>query len=222
MAAACGRPGSGVLAGASVGMSEVSSASGAATIVISGDRRRSGLQTVDAQSGNLVSEAEATYDGVIRDPARYAVRIPMLIARARASGNTEALIIALRAQAWARHVVLDNPAAKKILDQAARLAHREGLDQRLGDVLVTRAVALHELGRRTEARRDLARAESLVLDERRPEINLQRALLEHNGGRVMAAATLYHRVLADPLSPADVWIKAANNLSVAYTELGKP
>ena len=146
----------------------------------------------------------------------------MLIARARASGNTEALIVALRAQAWARHVVLDNPAAKKILDQAARLAHREGLDQRLGDVLVTRAVALHELGRRTEARRDLGRAESLVLDERRPEINLQRALLEHNGGRVMAAAALYHRVLADPLSPADVWIKAANNLSVAYTELGKP
>jgi tetratricopeptide (TPR) repeat protein len=146
----------------------------------------------------------------------------MLIARARASGNTEALIVALRAQAWARHVVLDNPAAKKILDQAARLAHREGLDQRLGDVLVTRAIALHELGRRTEARRDLARAESLVLDQRRPEINLQQALLEHNGGRVMTAAALYHRVLADPLSPADVWIKAANNLSVAYTELGKP
>ena len=146
----------------------------------------------------------------------------MLIARARASGNTEALIVALRAQAWARHVVLDNPAAKKMLDQAARLAHREGLDQRLGDVLVTRAVALHELGRRAEARRDLGRAELLVLDERRPEINLQRALLEHNGGRVMAAAALYHQVLADPLCPADVWIKAANNLSVAYTELGKP
>ena len=119
-------------------------------------------------------------------------------------------------------MVLDNPAAKKWLDQAARLAHREGLDQRLGDVLVTRAVALHELGRRAEARRDLGRAELLVLDERRPEINLQRALLEHNGGRVKAAAALYHRVLADPLCPADVWIKAANNLSVAYTELGKP
>ena len=177
---------------------------------------------MDAQSENLVSEAEATYDGVVRDPAKYAARIPLLIARARTSGNSEALIVALRAQAWARHVVLDNPAAKKMLDQAARLAHREGLDQRLGDVLVTRAVALHELGRRTEARRDLGRAELLVLDERRPEINLQRALLEHNGGRVMAAAALYHQVLADPLCPADVWIKAANNLSVAYTELGKP
>jgi tetratricopeptide (TPR) repeat protein len=146
----------------------------------------------------------------------------MLIARARSAGNTEALIVALRAQAWARHVVLDNLAAKKTLDQAARLAHRERLSQRLGDVLVTRAVALHELGRRAEARRDLGRAELLVLDERRPEINLQRALLEHNAGRVKPAAALYQRVLADPVCPPDVWIKAANNLSVAYTELGKP
>ena len=116
----------------------------------------------------------------------------MLIARARAAGNTEALIVALRAHAWARHAVLDNPAAKKTLDQAARLAHREGLSQRLGDVLVTRAVALHELGRRAEARRDLGRAELLVLDERRPEINLQRALLEHNAGRVKPAAGGHH------------------------------
>src|SRR4029077_15937924 len=104
-----------------------------------------GSATVDAQSENLVSEAEATYNGVVRDPAKYAARIPMLIARARSAGNTEALIVALRAQAWARHVVLDNLAAKKTLDKAARLAHRERLSQRLGDVLVTRAVALHEL-----------------------------------------------------------------------------
>jgi tetratricopeptide (TPR) repeat protein len=177
---------------------------------------------MDAQSENLVLEAEATYRGVVRDPARYTGKIPILIARARAAGNTEALVVALRAQAWARHAVLDNPAAKQLLDQAARLAHREGLSQRLGDVLVTRAIALHELGRRAEARQDLARAELLVLDERRPEINLQLAVLEYNAGRVKAAAALYHRVLAAPRCPQDVWIKAANNLSVAYTQLGKP
>ena len=177
---------------------------------------------MDAQSENLVLEAEAAYNGVVRDPARYAGEIPILIARARAAGNTEALVIALRAQAWARHAVLDNAAAKQWLDQAARLAHREGLSQRLGDVLVTRAIALHELGRRAEARRDLARAELLVSDERRPEINLQRALLEHNAGRVQAAMALYQRVLADPRCPPDVWIKAANNLSVGYTHLGRP
>jgi len=177
---------------------------------------------MDAQSENLVLEAEATYRGVVRDPARYTDKIPILIARARAAGNTEALVVALRAQAWARHAVLDNPAAKQLLDQAARLAHREGLSQRLGDVLVTRAIALHEMGRRAEARRDLARAELLVLDERRPEINLQLAVLEYNVGRLKVAAALYHRVLAAPQCPPDVWIKAANNLSVAYTQLGKP
>ena len=118
--------------------------------------------------------------------------------------------------------MLDNAAAKQLLDQAARLAHRGGLSQRLGDVLVTRAVALHELGRRAEARRDLARAELLVLDERRPEINLQLAVLEYNAGRVRAAVALYQRVLAAPFCPPDVWVKAANNLAVAYTQLGRP
>jgi tetratricopeptide (TPR) repeat protein len=177
---------------------------------------------MDAQSENLVLEAEAAYNGVVRDPARYADRIPILAARARAAGNTQALVIALRAQAWARHAVLDNAAAKQLLDQAARLAQRAGLSQRLGDVLVTRAIALHELGRRAEARRDLARAELLVLDERRPEINLQLAVLEYNAGRVRAAVALYQRVLAAPLCPPDVWVKAANNLAVAYTQLGRP
>jgi tetratricopeptide (TPR) repeat protein len=177
---------------------------------------------MNTQSENLVPEAEAAYDGVVRDPARYTARIPKLIARARAAHDTEALVVALRAQAWAQHVVLDNRAAKKTLDQAARVARREGLSHRLGDVLVTRAVALHELGRRAEARRDLSQAERLVLDERRPEIGLQRALLEHNAGRPREAAALYQQVLADPLCPPDVWIKAANNLSVADTELGRP
>jgi tetratricopeptide (TPR) repeat protein len=177
---------------------------------------------MEAQPGNLVPEAEAAYGGVVRDPAKYAARIPKLITQATAAGDTEALVVALRAQAWAQHVVLDNQAAKKTLDQAARVARRAGLSQRLGDVLVSRAVALHELGRRTEARRDLSQAERLVVDERRPEIGMQRALLEHNAGRPRDAAALYHRVLADPLCPPDVWIKAANNLSVADTELGRP
>ena len=128
---------------------------------------------MDAQSENLVPEAEAAYSGVVRDPARYTARIPDLISRVRAAGDTEALVVALRAQAWAQHRVLDNLAAKTTLDQAARLARRSGLGHRLGDVLVTRAVALHELGRLAEARRDLSRAEQLVRDQQRPEIGMQ-------------------------------------------------
>ncbi len=177
---------------------------------------------MDAQSETLVREAEAAYSGVVTDPAKYTPRIPKLITRARTAGDTEALVIALRAQAWAQHVVLDNQTAKRTLDRAAQIARREGLSQRLGDVLVTRAVALHELGRIAEARRDLSHAEGLVLDDRRPEISLQRALLEYNAGRLREAGALYQEVLAHPLSAPDVWIKAANNLSVVHTDLGRP
>ena len=177
---------------------------------------------METQSESLVREAEAAYGGVVTDPPRYTSKIPKLISRARVARDLEALVVALRAQAWAQHVVLDNQAAKKTLDQAAQIARRAGLSQRLGDVLVTRAVALHELGRLAEARRDLSQAEGLVVDERRPEISLQRALLEYNAGRLRDAGALYQQVLADPLSPPDVWIKAANNLSVVDTDLGRP
>ena len=51
---------------------------------------------------------------------------------------------------------------------------------------------------------------------------MQQALLEHNAGRNRDAAALYQRVLADPLCPPDVWIKAANNLSVARHRAGPP
>ena len=144
-----------------------------------------------------------------------------MITRARAAGDTEALVVALRAQAWAQNRVLDNRAAKNTLDQAARLARRAGFDHRLGELLVTRAAVLHELGRRAEARRDLSRAELLVRDEQRPEIGLQQALLEQNAGRNREAAAIYQRVLDDPLCPPDVWLKVANNLSVALTDLGR-
>src|ERR1700760_1305708 len=176
---------------------------------------------MEAQSKDLVPEGEAAYSGVVRDPAKYTAGIPKLITRARAAGDTEALVVALRAQAWAQNRVLDNRSAKNTLDQAARLARRAGFDHRLGELLVTRAAVLHELGRRAEARRDLSRAELLGRDEQRPEIGLQQALLEQNAGRNREAAAIYQRVLDDPLCPPDVWLKVANNLSVALTDLGR-
>jgi tetratricopeptide (TPR) repeat protein len=51
---------------------------------------------------------------------------------------------------------------------------------------------------------------------------MQRALLDHNAGHVVSAAALYRRVLADPACPPVIWVKAANNLSVAQTQLGRP
>jgi tetratricopeptide (TPR) repeat protein len=170
----------------------------------------------------LVAEADVAYTRVVLDPARYTTSVTEIVDRARRGGDVEALVVGLRALAWAQHAVLDNAAARRLLDQAVRLATRHGLDRRLGDVLVTRAVALQELGSHAAAARDLRRAEPLVAPAQRPDLLMQNAILDHNAGRVLSAARLYRRVLADPACPPMIWVKAANNLSVAQTQLGNP
>jgi tetratricopeptide (TPR) repeat protein len=170
----------------------------------------------------LVSEAEAAYFRVITHPVRYIALASEIADRARESGDEEALVVATRALAWARHAVLDNAGAKALLDDAVRRAERNALSRRLGEVLVTRAVALHELGRQAAAMRDLQRAEPLVDPVQRPDLVMQQALLHHSAGRLGTAVALYHRVLDDPLCPQIIWVKAANNISTALTQLGNP
>ena len=171
---------------------------------------------------SLLDEADAAYRRVVLDPARYAREAEELVRGARAAGDTEALVVGLRAQAWARHAALDNAGAKKLLEHGVRLAARSGLSRRLGDLLVTRAVALHELGRYEAAARDLRRAEPLIAADERPDLHLQLAILDHNRGRIRAAAKAYRELLDDPQCPPIVWVKAANNLANAQTLLGRP
>ncbi|PMR60336.1 hypothetical protein C1A38_14840 [Verrucosispora sp. ts21] len=170
----------------------------------------------------LVTEADAAYSRVVLDPARYTATAREIVDLARRAGNDEALIVGLRALAWTRHAVLDNETAKSLLDSAARLATRRGLHRRLGEVLLTRSVALQELGRYPAATRDLRRAAGLVSPQQRPELLMQLAILDHNAGRVRAAARQYRVVLAEPACPPVIWVKAANNLSYAQTQLGRP
>ncbi|WP_229706485.1 tetratricopeptide repeat protein [Micromonospora sonchi] len=171
---------------------------------------------------DLVAEADAAYSRVVLDPARYTAAAGEIVELARRTGNDEALIAGLRALAWTRHAILDNETAKSLLDQAARLATRNGLHRRLGEVLLTRSVALQELGRYPAATRDLRRAANLVSSHQRPELLMQLAILDHNAGRVLAAARQYRLVLAEPACPPVIWVKAANNLSYAQTQLGRP
>jgi tetratricopeptide (TPR) repeat protein len=171
---------------------------------------------------SLLDEADAAYTRVVLDPARYVQQARDFVRRARTAGEPEALVVGLRAEAWARHAVLDNEGARKLLDHGVRLAVRHGLSRRLGDLLVTRAVALHELGRYEAAARDLRRAEPLVGLDQRPDLRLQLAVLDHNRGRIRAAARAYRELLDDPSCPPVVWVKAANNLANAQTLLGRP
>jgi tetratricopeptide (TPR) repeat protein len=171
---------------------------------------------------SLLDEADAAYRRVVLDPARYAPQAEEVVRSARAAGDTEALVVGLRAQAWARHVALDNDGARKLLGHGVRLAERSGLSHRLGDLLVTRAVALHELGRYEAAARDLRRAEPLIAPDERPDLRLQLAVLDHNRGRIRSAAKAYRELLDDPHCPPVVWVKAANNLANVQTMLGRP
>ncbi|GIJ68343.1 CHAT domain-containing protein [Virgisporangium ochraceum] len=177
---------------------------------------------VTGTADGLLSEAEDAYSGVTTHPARYIALATDIIDRARKVPDYEALVVAMRALAWGRHAKFDNAGAKRLLDQAVRLAERHRLPRRLGEVLVSRAVALHELGRLADAMRDLRRAEPLVAPDQRPDLLMQLALLHHTRGRLTEAVGLYRRALGDPLCPPVIRVKAAINMSDAQIRLGQP
>jgi tetratricopeptide (TPR) repeat protein len=173
------------------------------------------------RSESILADAETAYKGVLVDMQSHRAAAAEVVTRARASGSTEALVVALRAVAWAEHVRLNNEGAKALLDQAARLAARHRLDRRLGDVLVSRAAVCHELGRLRAAQDDLDRAGPLIGPENGVEVVFQQAALHQNIGRLFEAARLYRHVVSRPACPLDVLVKATNNLALVEVQLGR-
>jgi len=169
----------------------------------------------------VLAEAETAYQGVLVDPQAHRASAAQVVDRARAAGSAEALVVGLRALAWAEHVQLDNDRAKVLLDQAARLAARHHLDRRLGGVLVSRAAVHHELGRLRAAQEDLDRAGSLISADDGVEVVLQQAALHQNIGRLHEAARLYRNVVSRPACPLLVLTKATNNLALVEVRLGR-
>ena len=174
----------------------------------------------DSAAEDLLVNAEAAYQGVLGDAQANRDLAAAVVERARAIGANEALVVGLRAVAWAEHVRLDNDKAKRLLDQAVRLAVAHHLDIRLGEVLVSRAAVSHELGRLGAAQDDLDRATPLVGPDRGVEVVLQQAALHQNIGRLTDAAGLYRGVLGRPGCPLDVLVKATNNLALVEVQLG--
>jgi CHAT domain len=169
---------------------------------------------------DVLTRARRAYHDAVADPSEFAARADGLVAEARLTGSAEALVLALRAQAWAERAHWSGERAKTLLDDAARIARRAGLRERLGEVLVTRAAVNHELGRLASAQHDLDAAGSLTAQEGTAELALQQAALHQNIGRLTTAATLYRRVLTDPRASVDVKAKSANNLALIDVQLG--
>jgi tetratricopeptide (TPR) repeat protein len=178
------------------------------------------LRGMHEPNDDLLIRAAAAYRGVVADPRAYGPVAARLVAEARRCGDPEALVMALRAEAWSERTRLANVRAKALLDEAVRIARRHRLDERLGDVLVTRAAVSLELGRSVAAQHDLDRAAALLHDGRSAELDLQRAVLLQNLGRLADAAAVYRRVLADLDCPVDVRAKVANNLALIEVQHG--
>jgi tetratricopeptide (TPR) repeat protein len=158
---------------------------------------------------------------VIADPRRYGPIAVDLVRAARRSGPPEALALALRALAWQRRALFAAREAKRLLDEAATVARKHGLDAVLADVLMTRAVVNQELGNLTGAQRDLDAAGSFVAGDRAVELIFQRAVLHQNLGRLSPAALGYRDLLADPATSERLRVVAGNNLAMIDAQHGR-
>lgn len=174
----------------------------------------------EERASPLLIRAVRAYEGVVADPLGSRAETGAVLAAARAAAEPEPLVVALRAQARCERALLAHGRAKSLLDEAARIARRQHLAQRLGEVLVTRAAINHELGRLGAAQRDLDAAATAMAPGRTPELDLQQAAIHQNAGRLSDAATIYRRLLARPGIPPNVGVKVLNNLGVVEAQRG--
>ncbi len=170
---------------------------------------------------DLLIRAAAAYKGVVADPGEFGPIAASLVAEARRAGDSEALALALRAEAWSERARLENTRARELLDEAVHVARRHRLDGPLGEVLVTRAAVNQELGNVAAAQHDLDRAKPLLRGREAAELGLQQAALLQNIGRLSEAVAIYRRALADPDCPVDVKAKMANNLGLIEAHRGR-
>ncbi|MGY1694408.1 CHAT domain-containing protein [Geodermatophilus sp. SYSU D00814] len=176
--------------------------------------------TREESTGSLLIRAQRAYDGVVGDPRRFDRAAADVVEAARRAADPEALVVGLRAVAWAARARRDNRRALRLLDEALRLARQAGLTSRVAELLVTRAAVVLELGRVALALRDLDRAVPAG-GRPPPEADFMRAVLLHNLGRLEPAAASYRRVVADPAATLDNRGSAANNLALVAASRGR-
>ena len=179
------------------------------------------MTDLEETPADLVIHARRIHDGAVADPRRYAPVAADLVRRTRRSGPPEALAIALRALAFARRAQFAAAEARTLLNEAAAVARRHGLDAALADVLMTRSSVNQELGNMTGAQRDLDIAAPLVAGDRAIELTFQRAVLLQNLGRLGAAADAYRDVLARPATSGRFRVAAGNNLALIEAQHGR-
>ena len=112
------------------------------------------------EGGSLPARARAVHELVVTDPRAGLPEAVAVAARARAAGDAEALVIALRAAGWAARELYLHDDARTYLDEAVAVGRSAGCDDALARALLARAAVHHETGapRRRPARPDRRRA----------------------------------------------------------------
>lgn len=170
----------------------------------------------------LLIQATAAYEGVVGDPKRFGPAAMRAVAHARDADEPEALVVGLRALGWYERASGNHVRAKALLDEAVRIANRHELPGRLREGLVTRAAVRLELGSVASATRDLDRAAAIQGLGASVELDLQRASVLYNVGRLTDAAAVCRDILANPAAPADIRAKMVSNLALVEIQMGRP
>jgi tetratricopeptide (TPR) repeat protein len=168
-----------------------------------------------------VIRARRAHQDVAANPDKFRPVAEALVAEARQGRQPEALALALRALAWAERARLNDSVALGLLDQACRIARRHHLTTTLADLLMSRAAVRLELGRFRAARQDLAAAAVLVTGASALDLDFNRGVLLQNSGRLVDAAAIYHRLLADSGIGPRRRAECANNLALIEAEQGR-
>lgn len=176
---------------------------------------------VQEQDDALLIRAISVHDEMVGDPTSLGPVAEGIAAAARRAGDTEALVVALRAMAWSERLQLRNARALVLLDEAAARARRARLPVRLGEVLVSRAAVNLELGRTRVAVRDLDRADPLLPGDADPELQLKRGVMLGMIGRLDESFSVFGAVLTHPTAGTDMRARAANNLALVASMAGR-
>lgn len=165
---------------------------------------------------------------VTEEPAVHGPTAVVVLAEARetfrrspAMEGAEPLVVALSVLSAYEQSRMEHRRARVLLDEAAGIARRFRIMNRLRDVLLARGAVNLELGRFAAARRDVDLA-AATTGGISPAVDLNEASLLYNVGRLADAAELCRRALADPEAPRELRVKVGNNLGLIEAQRGRP
>jgi MFS family permease/tetratricopeptide (TPR) repeat protein len=170
--------------------------------------------TADPGHSALLARAEAAALAVAVSPVDARDDAEQVASEAKATGATEALVVALTAVGDACRTSYDHDAAQEALTAAIRAAARSGLAAREAAARIVRSAAHLELGNRTRAANDLRAAARLLGTKPTASLLFAQGLLADAAGNLADADRHYLAAAAHDDADHRLAAKALNNAGI--------